>query len=259
MCELMLKFNRCFSPHLAILCRVESYSCKMAGNDKRLYKQLSHQDSGRGNDCINSNTTTNTTTNTTSSIPTPALQALSPPLTFVGSPLQSVGTSPANRTLFPSVLVRTVSGSSSQGMGSGGEMVQLCDTISNKTLFYLRSTLTSSFQPDYDFTDTKSDEFSRVPSIQWVKYAMRENLSAAAGEKFTAFEDQLWIAIDEEINLVECDIYRCRGLVVIALLLMLFLTTKKVILSCVRGIPPHIQLYIHTHTVCSLPQFIIGR
>jgi len=42
----------------------------------------------------------------------------------------------------------------------------LCDTISTKTLFHLISTLNASFYPDYDFSNTKSGEFSREPSIQ---------------------------------------------------------------------------------------------
>ena len=41
----------------------------------------------------------------------------------------------------------------------------LCDTISTKTLFYLISTLNASF-PDYDFSNAKSDEFSKEPSAE---------------------------------------------------------------------------------------------
>ena len=182
--------------------RVESYSCKMAGNDKRLYKQLSHQDSGGSNTSAGASSATNTPT------PTTGLQALSPPLTFVGSPVfPCPGTSPASLgSMVPSVLVRTMSGSSAQGLS--GDAPQLCDSCDTRTLFYLQSTLTASFQPDYDFTDAKSDEFSRVPSIRWVVDAVRSNLSAAAGEAFMAIEDQLWSAIDEEIRLGECDISR---------------------------------------------------
>lgn len=40
----------------------------------------------------------------------------------------------------------------------------LCDTISTKTLFYLISTLNASFNPDYDFSNAKSEEFSKEPS-----------------------------------------------------------------------------------------------
>ena len=153
----------------------------MAGNDKKLYKQLSHQE-GQG-----------------SSNP----QALSPPQTFVGSPITTI--SSPTTTGVPPVFVRMTSNSSVPGKNSGP---QLCDTISSKTLFYLRSTLTASFQPDYDFTDAKSEEFSREPNVKLVKDAVRANLSALAGDMFVSLEPQLWAAIDEEIKLSDCDIYR---------------------------------------------------
>jgi hypothetical protein len=38
--------------------------------------------------------------------------------------------------------------------------------------------------------------------------AVRSNLSAAAGELFSALEGELWAAVDKEIKLSECDIYR---------------------------------------------------
>ena len=157
----------------------------MAGNDKKLYKQLSHQEGGQGN-----------------------LKALSPPQSFVGSPLTGCGSLGSPLSGLPAVFIRTASCSSAHGLGveTGGS--QFCDTISGKTLFYLKSTMTASFQPDYDFTDAKSDEFSREPSVKWVVEAVRGNLSAAAGEMFVNFEAKLWAAIDEEIQLSECDIYR---------------------------------------------------
>ena len=48
----------------------------------------------------------------------------------------------------------------------GDEDGTLCDTISNKTLFYLVATLNAAFSPDYDFLDARSHEFSKEPSIQ---------------------------------------------------------------------------------------------
>lgn len=151
--------------------RVESYSCKMAGNDKKLYKQQSHQE-GQGS----------------------SLQALSPSQTFVGSPLASTpGSPPFSPIGMP------------QGGGDSGP--QFCDTISYKTLFYLRSTLTAAFQPDYVFTNAKSERFSREPNVKWVMDAVRTNLSATTGGTFGQMESQLWAAIDEEIHLSECDIY----------------------------------------------------
>ena len=161
---------------------VESYSCKMAGNDKKLYKQMTGMESQE----------------------TPSqVQVLSPPQTLVGSPVYGSPILPPSG--MPAVLIRTISGCSS----SDSNGPQFRDTINQKTLFYLKSTLNASFCPDYDFTDSRSEEFSREPSVQWVMDAVRANLSPAMGDTFTALETQLWAAIDEEIQLHECDIYRC--------------------------------------------------
>ena len=62
----------------------------------------------------------------------------------------------------------------SKSAGSDGEGY-LCDTISTKTLFYLISTLNASFNPDYDFSNAKSEEFSKEPSIQ-VQYFHSEGV-----------------------------------------------------------------------------------
>lgn len=157
-------------------CRVESYSCKMVGNEKKQYKHLSHHQEGQNR------------------------QALSPPQTIFGSPLAG---SPISNGL-PAVLTRTISGSSNQSECGP----QLRDAVDNKTLFFLKATLNLSFQPDYDFTNAKSEEFSREPNVKLVMGCVRSNLAATAGDKFLSFDPFLWAAIDEEIQLCDCDIYR---------------------------------------------------
>ncbi|CAB1315199.1 unnamed protein product [Coregonus sp. 'balchen'] len=120
-----------------IIGRIESYSCKMAGEDKQMFKQFCQE-----------------------GLPH-VLEALSPP--------QSSGIS-------PNKLSQSQSGDEGEG--------PLSDKCSRKTLFYLIATLNESFRPDYDFSRTKSHDFSREPSVNW-----------------------LWEAIDAEICLSECDIY----------------------------------------------------
>lgn len=146
---------------VSIFGRIESYSCKMAKNDKQLYKRF-----------ISSEQSAND------------LQALSPPQTLLDmSPLFA------------------------RGSYSGDEGVTLCDTISRKTLFYLIATLNSTFEPDYDFSDAKSHEFSKEPSIQMIVNSIDSNLSAVAGEQYTQLKNHLWTTIDDEIQLNDCDIY----------------------------------------------------
>jgi len=158
--------------------RVESYSCKMAGNDKRLYKLL--------------------TTDSTE------VQALSPPQTYIGSP--ALGTPTVGPNAIPIVFVR--SSSITSGTHSLEQQPQMCNTINRKILFHLISTLNMSFHPDYDFTDAKSDEFSLEPNLSWTMSSVKSNLSAALGDSYATFEQQLWSAIEEEIQLKECEIYR---------------------------------------------------
>ncbi|NXG01696.1 MAF1 polymerase, partial [Sakesphorus luctuosus] len=91
----------------------------------------------------------------------------------------------------------------------GDEEGPLSDTCSRKTLFYLIATLNESFRPDYDFSAAKSHEFSREPSLNWVVNSVNCSLFSAVREDFKALKPLLWDAVDEEICLAECDIYRC--------------------------------------------------
>lgn len=104
-----------------IIGRIESYSCKMAGDDKHMFKQFCQEGQPH------------------------VLEALSPP--------QTSGLSPSRL-------------SKSQG---GEDEGPLSDTCSRKTLFYLIATLNESFRPDYDFSTARSHEFSREPSLSWVR------------------------------------------------------------------------------------------
>ncbi|XP_021239041.1 repressor of RNA polymerase III transcription MAF1 homolog [Numida meleagris] len=144
----------------SFLRRIESYSCKMAGDDKHMFKQFCQEGQPH------------------------VLEALSPP--------QTTGISPSRL-------------SKSQ---SGDEEGPLSDKCSRKTLFYLIATLNESFRPDYDFSAAKSHEFSREPSLNWVINAVNCSLFSAVREDFKALKPHLWDAVDEEICLSECDIYR---------------------------------------------------
>uniref|UniRef100_F6RTY5 Repressor of RNA polymerase III transcription MAF1 homolog n=1 Tax=Bos taurus TaxID=9913 RepID=F6RTY5_BOVIN len=143
-----------------IIGRIESYSCKMAGDDKHMFKQFCQEGQPH------------------------VLEALSPP--------QTSGLSPSRL-------------SKSQG---GEDEGPLSDKCSRKTLFYLIATLNESFRPDYDFSTARSHEFSREPSLSWVVNAVNCSLFSAVREDFKALKPQLWNAVDEEICLAECDIYR---------------------------------------------------
>jgi len=154
-----------------ILGRMESYSCKMIGTEKQFYKKFAGS-AGR----------------------TPQTrEALSPPTNGYGG--YAFSTSPFNRSLS-----RFSSGSEDECHGV------LCDTIARKTLFHLISTLNAAF-PDYSFSDTKAEEFTKEPSLQFVTQNVDNLLSVAATSQYAKIHDKLWVSLNEEINLLDCDIY----------------------------------------------------
>jgi hypothetical protein len=156
--------------------RVESYSCKMTKAEKKIRKQISHQDSN------------------------PGVQALSPPQPY-GSPLAY----PLHGSPLAPVYVRMPSCTSTTSTTLSEP--HMCDTISTATLLYLRQTLNLSFHPDYDFSNAKSEEFSREPDLKVVMEAVQSKLSGAARERFSHVEGQLWAVVDEVIQLGDCEIY----------------------------------------------------
>ena len=115
------------------------------------------------------------------------LQALSPPQTGQAS---------------------SISPKRSMCYGSYENQSEMADACSRKMLFYLISTLNASFQPDYDFSNAKSEEFSREPNLQLVIDAIDGGLGGVLAESYGQFKTQLWAAIEEEIQLSDCIVYR---------------------------------------------------
>jgi hypothetical protein len=143
----------------------------MAGDFKRMYKQMHDEKLG------------------TSPYD---LQMLGPPTSIT----QPYGVSP---TLIHS---RSLTDDSDTNVANGFSG----SIISRKTLFYLISTLNASFQPDYDFSNTSSSEFSKEPSIDFVIKSVENHLSTT--DVYVKYKQQLWDSIDKEINLTECEFYR---------------------------------------------------
>ena len=126
-----------------ILARIESYSCKMIGSEKALYKRWN----GSGEGARSPH----------------AFEALSPPGQGFFSGGNGGNTSPLMTNSSWSSEDEDV-GHLNSPSGSTPTPI-LCDVISRKTLFYLISTLNAAF-PDYDFSDVKGGEFSKEPQLQ---------------------------------------------------------------------------------------------
>lgn len=130
-----------------IVCQLESYSCKPAGVDKKIYKEYN--------------------------------------FTNGHSPDEQLALSPPQTINYPAATAQTAN---------------------RKTVYYLLSTLNASF-PDYDFVDIDSRQFSREPSLDIVVNSVNNTLRETIGDEFLAIQNDLWGAIDAEIELPNCEIY----------------------------------------------------
>jgi len=205
-----------------ILGRIESYSCKMIGTDKQLYKKFNAEVEGRTFRTLEALSPpqngfggygvspTQTTTHSNVVLQTQISQRGNKPRTYSSSlsedddgipAIQEKQTTQSNPEQWP---FTDTSPSGVTSTSSNG--APLCDVISRKTLFYLISTLNAAF-PDYDFTDTRSSEFSKEPNLQYVMNNVDSLMSVTATEHYGKVRNSLWSTLTEEIVLPECDIY----------------------------------------------------
>jgi hypothetical protein len=160
--------------------RLESYSCKMVGIDKKEWARNVKNGTG-AND----------------------LQPLSPPEESYFSQLTS-----APFGNFNSGRLRHSSEVSHSG-GSDNDNIEdnysiVVGTVSRKTLFNLTSVLNLSYN-DYDFSQTKSDRFFMSSISECMKNV--QNKFATALPNFVDIKDQFWKVIDDEIKIEECILF----------------------------------------------------
>jgi hypothetical protein len=180
---LRLSGRTAFSRSIA---RLELYSCKMAGNDKRFFKQISNQGHGSLND-------------EEPLAPSPALGATPPVSASVLAAMAALHGSAAGAR----VLTQAPDESPTPGPGSSA----LAHTCSRKTLYFLKATLNASFFPDYDFADAASHEFTREPSFDWVHRAIHTALLSSQAEVYAGVSAELWQEIADAIEPADIDIY----------------------------------------------------
>ncbi|KAG0256489.1 RNA polymerase III-inhibiting protein maf1 [Mortierella polycephala] len=141
------------TPECRVHGRIEPYSCKAAGADKKLYKVIESKYD-------------------------PSAQGILSPPDF-----DDVNS------------IRNI-------ISPFGPMDQ---PASRKTLFYLIGTLNASF-PDYDFADTKPEQFRKEPSVSIVVNSINATLLNLGNEQAVK-ELGLWEAINDLIDLEDSDVY----------------------------------------------------
>jgi hypothetical protein len=159
-----------------ILGLAEAYSCKSAGQDKKLYKDLGQRiglmisfDSGNSADQSNISSTVSDAVDMSSDVHDLTLKRQQ------------------NTSMTPEKL-----------------------PAGYKILYYLIATLNQSF-PDYDFRDVDTDQFVSIPSLPAVIDHVQSALFASSFShpilSLTELSHAFWKALDASIQLKNCDIY----------------------------------------------------
>lgn len=151
-------------------CRIESYSCKMIAQEKKMYKSLLSEHNPQG------------------------LEVLSPTVLSSG-----IANSLSPRNLSPSVL--------SKSLDSPPDVLQ--HSCSTRTLYYLKATLNTAYAPDYDFSSARSEEFCKEPSLDYVQRTLYSHLTTVHHD-VRHLSQSLWAELEKEIAPKECDIYSYR-------------------------------------------------
>lgn len=184
-CDIKTRLDRIsnFDVHQIVvvffLFSVESYSCKMAGDSKKLYKQLRNEPGTSPHD----------------------LEVLGPSQMKSPQYNSSFLTTPPPQFPYTNPLARSM---------SSDDESPLVQTIPRKTLIYLISTLNAAFQPDYEFSSCTSQDFSRETNFELLKTEVDSRYLSSIGDSYRALSSQLWSIIDEEINIKDSEIFSYR-------------------------------------------------
>ncbi|CAF3325413.1 unnamed protein product [Rotaria socialis] len=164
------------TPVCDIATRVESYSCKMAGDSKKLYKQLRNEPGTSPHD----------------------LEILGPSQTQSPTYNSSFLITPPPQILHAHPIARSM---------SSDDESTIAKTIPRKTLIFLISTLNAAFEPDYEFSSCTSHDFSRETNFELLKTEIDTRFLSSIGDHYRSLSSELWSTVDEEINVKESEIF----------------------------------------------------
>jgi len=165
--------------------RIEAYSCKTVGSDKKLYRSLDNELSK-------------------SPHKSPATYLTTPPK-------HNNNAHPSDNNTNLSTTPTNSLNTSNEHQPHGAELAvspfgPLTQPSSRKTMIYLIATLNATYL-DYDFSDVSADQFRKEPNRHMVINSINTTLSSVITNYNTELRDNIWHTIDMEVDTPRCDIY----------------------------------------------------
>lgn len=102
------------------------------------------------------------------------------------------------RDLSPKSLARSAS------LSSNNKDEAMFSVISRKMLWMLQSTLSASFNYEYDFTGIDSKFFCQEPSAQFAKHRVDIVFSRFLNKHYDNIRPRLWVQVEKDMNLEDC-------------------------------------------------------
>ncbi|KAJ3113026.1 RNA polymerase III-inhibiting protein maf1, partial [Nowakowskiella sp. JEL0407] len=207
--------------------RIEAYSCKDAGQDRKLRQYIDSKYLPTNEDTfgksIDSNSSARQRRRSGMSPPTIQPPISSPPTTTMSGSRYSNSHGGASGYLGSSFgLSTSFAGKSFESDEYESRIAvspfgPLSESTSRKTLFYLLATLNAAF-PDYDFSDVKPEFFCKIPTFSIIINTINTTLFNLGNEKFSQIAgSNIWDAIEEVMSadqngnksgLVDVEIYQ---------------------------------------------------
>jgi len=82
----------------------------------------------------------------------------------------------------------------------------LSDASTRRLLIDLIATMNASF-PDHDFSGLRPEQFTREPNVNMVIASVNKHLAPLREAYNSTFLEELWLAIEQVIQLQECQVY----------------------------------------------------
>ncbi|CAN0427963.1 unnamed protein product [Pylaiella littoralis] len=176
--------------------RTDAFSCKKAGDDKRLSKELERQ--------LSASLPTRPSRLSSVSSSTSATTAAShaPPGAAAAAAVSAGGGSKGEGA----AAAATAAAASAAAYGTSPSFGVLTDVGVRRTLVDLICTMNASF-PDYDFSGMRPDNFEKEVSVSLVRNKVNAALAEISVIHNKIFLESFWADLDEVMNLKNCEVY----------------------------------------------------
>eukprot|EP00752_Nemacystus_decipiens_P012322 g10925.t1 len=191
--------------------RTDAFSCKKAGDDKRLSKELERQLSASlpartGPAPSRSSSTPSSSSTTAAAAAGGAASGMIAPPASRATSGGGFGAAGGGASAAAAAAATAAANAAAASFGTSPSFGVLTDVGVRRTLVDLICTMNASF-PDYDFSGVRPDNFEKEASVSLVRNKVNAALAEISVIHNTIFLESFWADLDEVMKLKDCEVY----------------------------------------------------